>query len=141
MGLFGKKQAQALDQADKKGLTQQIMNSGILGDLRGMTQPQINELVEQGSAYFIASMNPFMSQDNKRKMINELFNKLSEDTFSAFAPVFLNNTNVSDENCHKFGTTKEQVDNFMNRYPRLEPFRFILEEKVIAKRKSVGVVY
>ena len=147
MGLFKKKDKSDVSDAvaTDRAIDKAIKGGGLsfLGSMKNFNRVELEELVSKGSNAMMVAGNPFTPPDKKRKVLNELFDSLSDTTFLKVGEIFMGNVTISEENCHKFENSEAQTDSFMSRYPRLEPvqeFRDTFLNKAQKNRQRLGLV-
>jgi hypothetical protein len=94
------------------------------------------ELTSKGSKYFMANMNPMISQEKKSEMLNELLESLSDDTFFKLAPTLVANITFEKERAKTFADSDAQVDAYIKKRPKMTPYREDIKKRMAEFRKK-----
>ena len=82
-----------------------------------------------------------VSRDEKRKILNDLVNELSDRTFGN--PLVVKQImiiiNMKEEVCKEYANTDSQVNGILSWLPRMAKHREVLKEEVAKHRKQYGL--
>lgn len=103
--------------------------------------PALSEFGNMANAIKPAMMDTTLSRDDKRALLNEGVNELSEKTFKnkIVAEQILIIVNMKEDVCKEYPNTEAQVQGVLEWLPRMSEHRELLTTKVRKARNSFGL--
>ena len=104
-----------------------------------VSQSALSEINSKGKKYFAVQANPFLSEEKRDKMLNELLDSLSEDTLTELLPILVMQLQFSQKRAKKFKSAEEQADAYIVRRPKMCEYRDLIIERMREYRQQCGL--
>ncbi|KKM93156.1 hypothetical protein LCGC14_1211200 [marine sediment metagenome] len=97
-----------------------------------------NEFFAKGKKYFAIQI--FLPEKKRDKMLNELWDSLTEETWLEVAPVEVMQLQFSQKRAKKFQDAEEQADAYIKRRPKMIEYRELILQRMKEYRQKNGLM-
>jgi hypothetical protein len=91
-------------------------------------------------------MSPLLDRENrslpqvdKTRILNEVFDSISEEAFAKRIDIMITQVNMSEDECRKYSSATKQMESVVARLPRLAKYKVPLLKRIKDEREGYGL--